>query len=242
MSASPLLSVVIPYHNEASSLPELGKLLMEALRESGVDYEVLFVDDASTDGGSERLREAVGEDPRVQILRLDQRGGQTGAFERAFAAMRGEYMLRMDADLQDDPRDLRLFIERMRSEPDLVMGIRSARQHVALLRLTAVVYDALIRVLFHSPLRTNSGSYVLFRAKFLKNINFQPNDHRYLPLIAMRRGARKLDEIEVRHHPRRYGRSNYQPLKKMIYGLPELLRFLIRLRRGFYDVESTPRS
>ena len=101
--------------------------------------------------------------------------------------------------------------------------------------MASMIYDLLIITLFNSPLHSNSGSFVAFRAVLVKNIPWVKNDHRYIPLIAMHRGATNVREVIVRHSVRKFGQSKYDPIKKLVIGIPEVISFLIRLKRGYYN-------
>jgi glycosyltransferase involved in cell wall biosynthesis len=229
-----LISVVIPFHNEEDSLAELLPELQSVLSEAGVDAEVLLVDDASTDRSASIVSEIIEGDDRFRLLTMSGRGGQTGCFKLAFAAAGGEYILRMDADLQDDPRDIPLFLQKIDAGADLIMGLREARKHTRVLRIASALFDLVILTLFNSPLHSNTGSFVAFRAEVVKDLPWYKNDHRYLPLIAMYRGATRVREVFVRHRARKYGRSKYGRYRKIVLGIPEVIWFLIRLRLGRY--------
>jgi len=231
----PYLSIVIPFHNERESLQELLPSLMEVLPSLNKTYEVIFVDDGSIDASPDVVRAYQAKEERLILIQNPVRRGQTECYRRAFETAQGENLIRMDADLQDDPRDLPLFTAKFEQGSELVVGLREVRKHRRLLRLASGIYDLLIVLLFNSPLHSNSGSYVGFKTKLIKNIPFRKNDHRYLPLIAMKRGARNVSEVLVRHTARRYGTSKYDPYKKILLGIPEVLLFLILYKFGRYD-------
>lgn len=233
-----LASIVIPAHNEEGSLEQLGRELDEALRGMEAEVEVLFVDDASTDRTREILDALAKRLPCVRVLGLPQRSGQTGAFQAAFAEARGEYIVRMDADLQDHPADLAQFFPHLREGVDLVVGLRSLRRHRRLLRLASMLYDASAVALFDSPLHIHTTSFLAVRAPFVRGIRFRRNDHRHLPLIALRRGARRISEVVVQNRERRFGRSKYSNLSKLTRGIPEVLLFFVRVKSGYYDEPS----
>lgn len=208
--------------------------LVSALDKADRRCEVLVVDDCSEDASTQVFSDLTAGDPRFKLLRLDRRGGQTGAFAKAFPQCTGAYIIRMDADLQDHPEDLPAFFEKIDDGADLVVGLRECRQHSRFLRLASIMYDLLILMLLNSPLHSNSGSFVCFRAEFVRDVPLFKNDHRYLPLIAMERGATDIREVLVRHGKRQFGTSKYHPIFKVFFGVPEVLRFLFRLRRGRY--------
>ena len=143
----------------------------------------------------------------------------------------------MDADLQDDPRDLGKFLEKIDDGADLVMGLRECRSHARIMRLAGGLYDLMILALFDSPFHSSSASFVAFRSDLVRDIPFRNNDHRYLPLVALRRGAENVSEILVRHNPRQWGVSKYRPFKKLVLGVPQTLLFLVRYRLGVYDAK-----
>jgi len=228
-------SIVIPLHNESESLPILMGEIDEVLSSSNHIFEVIFVNDQSTDNTESLLEEIEKKYTYVKAISLEKRGGQTGCYQAAFALAKGNYIIRMDGDLQDDPKDLVKFIPLLEEGVDLVMGLRQVRSHRKLLRLAGLVYDALVIILFNSPLYTNTSSFIAIKSDFIQNIKFVKNDHRYLTLIAMRRGAKKLREVVVVNRTRKYGKSKYGAYKKIIFGLPEVLRLFWRVKYGYYD-------
>tara|TARA_Y100001968_G_C19438312_1_gene761060 strand:+ start:2234 stop:2944 length:711 start_codon:yes stop_codon:yes gene_type:complete len=229
-------SIVVPFRDEKKNLEILLPALAKVIKDQEASVEVILVNDCSSDDSLLVCKHNKLKFDKCLILELPHPSGQTGAFRAAFSLAQGEYLIRMDADLQDNPEDLPLFFEKFRQGSDLVMGLRECRKHRRLFRLASVLYDGLILLLFDTPLHTNSGSYVGFRSHLIKNIPWHPNDHRYLPLIALRRGAKNVGEVIVRHSPRVYGQSKYKPLRKILFGIPEVILFILRLNRGKYDI------
>ena len=230
-------SIVIPFKNEEKNLEILLPKLARVISKYQIDVELFLVDDFSNDKSLIVCERSKSLFENIKILKLNYPSGQTGAFKAAFNESKGEYLIRMDADLQDDPEDLPLFFEKFKKGSELVMGLRECRKHSRILRLTSILYDSLILLMFNTPLHSNSGSYVGFKSHLVKNIPWRKNDHRYLPLIAIRRGARNIGEVIVRHNPRIYGSSKYKPFKKIFFGIWEVIQFLIRLKRGKYDLK-----
>lgn len=229
------ISLVIPFHNEEDSLKELIPLILTSISKIPKTVEVILINDVSNDRSPEVVRHFQKDNPNIFLLELEKRGGQTGAYQIAFERAQGDYIIRLDADLQDDPKDLYKFIEHIDRDADLVMGIRECRKHSRILRFASGFYDLMILLLFNSPLHSNSGSYIAFKTKFVRNIPWQKNDHRYIPLIVMKRGAIDIREVFVSHSERKYGDSKYQPLRKLVLGIPEVFRFLIRYINGYYN-------
>jgi len=231
------ITIVIPFHDEEKSLNVLIPLLMNVIRSVNKSFEVLLVDDKSSDASIEVIAKFRHQYSEIKLIQLNERGGQTGCYDAAFKEARGKYILRMDADLQDDPRDIPEFIEKIDQGSDLIMGLRECRKHTKIIRMSSAIYDLIILSLFNSPLHSNSGSYVAFKSNLMKDIPFRKNDHRYLPLIAIRRGATNISEVFVRHNERKWGESKYKPIRKIILGLPEVIFFLFRYINGNYDID-----
>lgn len=236
MASKKFLSIVIPFHNEYESLFELIPRLDIVLGEIKSEVEVYLVDDGSTDKSYDFVNNFKPKHFDKKIIRNDKKSGQTVCYSKAFEAASGTYILRMDADLQDSPEDLPLFFEHFQNGAQLIMGLREVRKHRRIIRMASMIYDLLITMLFNSPLHSNSGSFVAFKAEFVKNIPWVKNDHRYIPLIAMHRGALNIREVIVQHSNRKFGQSKYDPVKKLIKGIPEVIFFLIRLKRGYYNL------
>ena len=230
------LSIVIPAYNEAESLRILLPEIISIIRNSDdCSFELVLVDDASIDETRKVIKQYSDAYEFIKPIFLEKRSGQTGCFQEAFLLASGDFIIRMDSDLQDSPEDLPLFFDAFIDGADLVMGLRECRKHKKIYRLTSYIYDILVVLFFNSPLHANSGSFVGFRSDLVKNINFKKGDHRYLPLIAIRRGAVNIREVFVRHRSRQYDESKYNPLKKLFFGFFEVWRLFFRLASGYYD-------
>lgn len=230
-------SILIPFHNEEKNLAPLVEALEGSLRSLDRDlvWEVLMVDDASTDSGLQLLRGLIRGRKNFYLHRLSRRGGQTEAFRLAFQKARGSYFLRMDADLQDNPKYIPLFVQKMKEGYDLIMGVRVNRKHSLVLLWLTHAYDALVSFFFRTGLVTNSGSFIAFQAKYIRGIPMKKNDHRYLPLIAHRRGAHKTCSLLIPHRRRIHGTTKYPIGKKVFFGVFEMAAFYVRLVTGYYD-------
>lgn len=231
----PFCSIVIPFRDEEKNLQILLPSLAETISSLENSIEVILINDFSMDNSHQVCSDNINLFQNIQLIKLKRPTGQSGAFCEAFKLVKSNFVIRMDADLQDNPKDIPLFIEKFNDGFELVMGLRECRKHRKLFRIASIVYDLIILVLFDTPLHSNSGSFVGFKSELIKDIPWKKNDHRYLPLIAYRRGAKKIGEIIVRHNNRIYGKSKYSPFKKLIFGFPEVFFFLVRLYYGHYD-------
>jgi len=227
-------SIVIPFHNESANLPELHRRLKNFIDERNEEIEVLFINDASEDDSVKILQQCISNKKTFKLFSLQVRGGQTGAFKLGFAEALGANIIRMDADLQDHPEDLAFFFEKLEAGYDVVLGYRVSRSHNIFLKLLTTIYDSITTIIFDTGLKSNSGSFVGFSSHLVKNIPFHNNDHRYLPLICLQRGAKTFCGIAVNHSARNHGRSKYSNINKCLFGFIEFVMFYLRFKRGYY--------
>lgn len=228
--AVPRLSIVIPVYNEDESLQELLTSIEEAMARSNERYEVVFVDDGSTDGTFERLKSMAATDHRVRVFSLRRNLGKSPALLCGFQQARGEYILTMDADLQDDPNNFRGMYDQLSAEAaDIVSGWRRERRDNALKVVSSRLFNRLmIRVLFGSFFNDMNSGLKLYKADVARALHLYGGMHRFIPLIATEMGYR-VAECPVKHNERKYGASKYSPLK-IFTEMPDLLTvfFLIK--------------
>jgi glycosyltransferase involved in cell wall biosynthesis len=206
----PSISVVVPMKNESANIGQLYHELTTAL--SGLDgsYEILAIDDGSTDDTFELLAELQSRDSRVRVIRFRRNFGQTAAFAAGFAHARGGYIVTADGDLQNDPRDIRPMIEMAeRQHLDVVCGWRRDRKDPFFSRrLPSMIANRIISVTTGVRLNDYGCSLKVFRAEVVKPMKLYGEMHRFLPAIASEFGVR-IGETVVNHRPRIHGRSNY---------------------------------
>jgi len=204
------LSVVIPIRNEAESLDALYRELTEALEHWGRPYEVLVIDDGSTDQSFAILTRLQAADHRWRIIRFRRNFGQTAAFSAGFAHARGRLIVTSDGDLQNDPRDIPRMIETLeRGDRDIVCGWRKDRKDAFLSRLVpSMIANRLISWATGVRLHDYGCSLKVFRAEVVKPLKLYGEMHRFIPAIASEQGV-TIAEVEVNHRARRFGRSKY---------------------------------
>lgn len=206
---TPELSVVIPVRNEAPNLEPLCRELAETLDRSGRSYEIIFVDDGSTDGSFEILQAVHERDARVGVIQFRRNFGQTAAFAAGFAAARGNIIVTSDGDLQNDPRDIPALVARLDKGYDIVCGWRKNRKDAWLSRrLPSFMANRLISWATGVRLNDYGCSLKVFRAEVVKPLRLYGEMHRFLPALASEVGVR-IDEQPVNHRPRVHGRSKY---------------------------------
>ena len=203
------LSVVIPIRNEAESLAQLHRELTETLEAWGRSYEIVAVDDGSTDRSFEILSRLHAQDPRLRVIRFRRNFGQTAAFAAGFAHARGRLIVTADGDLQNDPRDIPRMIATLEQGFDIVCGWRKNRKDSLVSRtLPSMLANRLISWSTGVRLHDYGCSLKVFRAEVVKPLKLYGEMHRFLPAIASEQGV-AITEVEVNHRPRRHGRSNY---------------------------------
>ncbi len=204
------LSVVIPIRNEAQSLDDLYRELTAALETYGRPYEVLVIDDGSTDDSFAILSRLQLADARWRIIRFRRNFGQTAAFSAGFAHARGRFIVTSDGDLQNDPRDIAGMVERLeRGDFDIVCGWRKERKDAFMSRLLpSMLANRLISWATGVRLHDYGCSLKVFRAEVVKPLKLYGEMHRFIPAIASEQGVR-IDEVVVNHRARRFGSSKY---------------------------------
>jgi glycosyltransferase involved in cell wall biosynthesis len=206
---SPYLSVVIPIRNESASIPELYRQITDAMAAWGRPYEILIIDDGSTDDSYERLAAIQATDARVRVIRFRRNFGQTAAFAAGFAHARGELIVTSDGDLQNDPADIPALVTLVEQGADIAAGWRKDRKDPFLTRrLPSMVANWIISHATGVKLHDYGCSLKVFRAEIVKPLRLYGEMHRFLPAIASELGVKIVEQV-VNHRPRQYGRSKY---------------------------------
>jgi glycosyltransferase involved in cell wall biosynthesis len=207
----PTVSVIVPIFDEAENLPPFhGELTqaLEGLQDLDGGVEILYVDDGSGDGSPEILRTIARADPRVRVLRLDRNRGQSMAFEAGFDHARGQILVTLDGDRQNDPRDIPRLIAALESGVDLVVGWRRWRRDGRLRTLLSQGANHLLRLLTGLPIHDTGCSLKAFRRHLAEHLDLGADGHRFIPLLGNLAGG-TVRELEVHHRSRPAGRSKY---------------------------------
>ncbi|MCU0514257.1 MAG: glycosyltransferase family 2 protein [Anaerolineae bacterium] len=209
MAATPAVSVVIPLYNEEESIPDLYAELSAALEALQQPYEVIIVDDGSRDASFERLKAIHTRDPRWQIIRFRRNFGQTAGIMAGFAAAAGAVVVTIDADLQNDPRDIAGLLAKMQEGYDVVSGWRVQRQEPFFTRrLPSISANWLISRTTGVRLHDYGCTLKAYQREVAKNVRLYGDLHRFIPALASQMGV-QVAEIPVNDRPRKYGRSKY---------------------------------
>jgi glycosyltransferase involved in cell wall biosynthesis len=202
------LSIVVPLLNEEPNVVPLHEELARVLPAIGVSYEILLIDDGSSDGTMAQLTRVQQADPHVRVIRFARHFGQTAAFSAGFACARGRFIATLDGDLQNDPADLPRLLELARTH-DVVCGWRKDRKDSFLTRhVPSVAANWLLGIVTGIRIHDIGCSLKVYRAEVVKPLRLRTGMHRYLPALASQIGNR-VTEAVVNHRPRRFGQSKY---------------------------------
>ena len=229
-TAEPDFSVVIPVYNERESLVELVASIQRAVEPLTQRYEIVFVDDGSSDGTFEALKALSTENDRIRLFSFRRNLGKSPALLCGFQQARGKFLLTMDADLQDDPENLsRMYDQMLADRADIVSGWRRERQDNPIKVAFSRIFNRLtVRLLFGTSFEDMNSGLKLYKADVARELQLYGGMHRFIPVIATQMGYR-VSECPVKHHERKYGASKYSPLK-ILTDMPDLLTvfFLIK--------------
>ncbi len=218
----PELSIVVPVYNEEESVPHLHEALVAALEPTGRSWEVLYVDDGSVDGSYAVLEQLAESDERVKVIQFRRNFGQTAAMAAGFEHARGQVVLPIDADLQNDPADIPRLLAKLEEGYDVVAGWRENRKDAALtVNLPSRIGNSVIGRVTGVRLHDYGCTLKAFRREIVEDIHLYGEMHRFLPAFAHQAGAR-IAELPVTHYPRRWGSSKYN-LSKTFRVLLDLL-------------------
>jgi glycosyltransferase involved in cell wall biosynthesis len=205
----PELSIFLPVYNEEENIEPLNRKLKDSLDQLGRTYEIIYVDDGSSDGSLAKLRDIAAVDARVRVIALRRNYGQTAAMSAGIDHARGEILIPMDADLQNDPADIHRLLEKLDEGYDVVSGWRKDRKDKWLTRrLPSAIANRIISVISGVELHDYGCSLKAYRHDVLADVKLYGEMHRFIPIYAGWSGAR-VTEITVTHHARHAGKSKY---------------------------------
>ncbi|MEO1681224.1 MAG: glycosyltransferase family 2 protein [Pseudomonadota bacterium] len=218
---APDVSIVVPIYNEEDSVTPLYEAIVAALDPMERSFEILFVDDGSKDASIPRAAALAEADPRLMIVQFQRNQGQTAAMHAGIEHARGRYIVTMDGDLQNDPADIPMMLNKLTEGYDLVVGWRMNRQDKFLSRkLPSKLANRLIGRVTGLPIRDNGCSLKVYRADVIQKVPLYSDMHRFIPAMTIPIGAR-IAEVGVRHHARQFGESKY--------GLSRIFKVLLDL-------------
>ncbi len=201
--------MVVPLYNEVDNVRPLVGAIVATLRDQALSYEVILVDDGSTDGTADVLREVQARYERIVVIRLRTNFGQSPALAAGFARARGEVVVTMDGDLQNDPRDIPRLLQTLEQGYDVVSGWRKKRQDGFLIRrIPSMLANRLVCRITGVYLHDTGCALKAYRGEIVRRLHLYGEMHRFIPALSKMEGA-QIAELVVNHHPRRFGKSKY---------------------------------
>lgn len=229
-TAKPEISVVVPFFNEVESLGILHERIANVLDSAGKRFEIIFVNDGSTDAGEEKVRAIRAIDDRVGLIAFRRNFGKAAALSAGFEAARGDIVITMDADLQDDPKELPRFIEAIDKGADVVSGWKQIRNDPVDKTLPSKLFNKAVNMAFGLELHDHNCGFKGYRAEALRELNLYGELHRFIPALLHARGFR-IEQIPVEHHARQFGKSKFGA-ERLIKGALDLLTVWLNTRYG----------
>ncbi len=225
------LSIVIPVYNEVESLAALHSEISAVAQAQGYELEIIFVDDGSRDGSWDKINELAQQDPRIRALRFRRNFGKAAALSAGFAAVRGDFVMTMDADLQDDPAEIPRFLETLGEQYDVVSGWKKKRYDPWHKVGPSRVFNWMVSRLTGVTLHDHNCGMKCYRREVLSEVRLYGELHRFVPVLAGARGYR-VGELVINHRARQFGHSKYG-VRRFIKGFLDLLT--VKFLTGFGD-------
>ena len=222
------VSIIIPLLNEEESLGELYSIISEVMDKNSLSYEICFVDDGSTDKSLDVLKELRQNNKNIKILSFRKNYGKSAALSEGFKLARGEYIITMDADLQDDPAEIPNLINKLNEGFDMVSGWKKKRNDPLTKTIPSKFFNYTTSLLTGIKIHDFNCGLKAYRKEVIKEIPVYGELHRYLPVLAHWRGFR-VGEIIVQHHPRKYGVTKFG-WRRLLHGFFDLLTVLFITR------------
>ena len=218
------ISVVIPFFNEAESLPELSAWIERVMKENGFSYEVLMIDDGSTDGSWDIVKGLSAANPAIHGISFRRNYGKSAALYCGFAKAEGDVVITMDADLQDSPDEIPALFRKIKEEGfDIVSGWKQHRKDNPITKnLPSKLYNATARRITGIKLHDMNCGLKAYRKDVVKNVEVYGEMHRYIPYLAKNAGFTKIGEMPVHHQKRKYGKSKFG-MSRFVNGFLDLL-------------------
>ena len=229
------ISIVIPVYNERENLTMLDEKISKSIKPLNKNYEVILVDDGSVDGSAELIRKLQDGNPHLRLIRFGRNYGQTAAFAAGFSKARGDIIVTMDADLQNDPADIPLLLEKI-NEYDVVCGWRYKRNDPWIKKLSSKIANSVRNALSEESIADTGCSLKAFRRTCFTNIKLYHGMHRFFPTLMKMEGFR-VAQVKVGHYPRVHGYSKYNIRNRLLASFKDLLAIRwMKKRQINYDI------
>ncbi len=206
-------SIVIPVYNEQGAVMPLEKSIRDVMESLKKPYEIIFINDGSDDGTFSVLKRIKETSPNLHIVTLEENSGQTASLRIGLQLAKGDVIISMDGDLQNDPNDIPVLLDKLKEGYDCVCGWRRKRYDSIWKKVASRIANTIQGRVFKSNLHDISCTLRAYKREALKDVDLTfDGAHRFIPYLMLRKN-RRVAEVEVRHHPRKFGKSKYNPLK-----------------------------
>jgi len=222
------ISLVIPLFNEEESVTPLSHEIRKALSRINIDYEVIFVDDGSTDASLQKLKEITRTDNRFKYLSFRKNYGKSAALYEGFKASSGDAVVTLDADLQDDPHEIQNLLKKLESGYDLCSGWKKKRQDPFIKKISSKFFNFFTRIISGVKIHDFNCGLKAYRKEVVENVKVYGELHRYIPVLASWQGF-SVTEMIVNHHPRRYGKTKFG-MSRFFKGFVDLITVIFVTR------------
>jgi len=209
------LSIIIPLYNEKESLNELYTRILKNVK-TKYQYEIIFVDDGSDDGSFEELTRIKKKDKNVKIIKFRRNYGKSAALDAGFRIAKGDYIITMDADLQDEPDEIPHLVNSLKkSDLDALSGWKYKRRDPFIKKITSKLFNFVVRIFTGIKLHDMNCGLKIYKKEAIKNLRVYGSMHRFIPVILAMDGF-KFGEIKVKHNPRKYGKTKFGPSRFLV--------------------------
>jgi len=215
------LSIVIPAYNEEKNIEPLYNELKEVLHSLNKEYEIIFIDDGSSDATFENIRKLHDKDKKVKIIKLRRNFGQTSAMDAGFKAASGKIIIAMDADLQNDPKDIPKLLNKINESYDVVCGWRKKRKDPLTKHITSRIANILRRLIINDKIHDSGCTLKAYKKECFEDLDLYGEMHRFIPALLKWKGF-KITEIIVNHRARKFGKTKYS-ITRVLKGFLDML-------------------
>lgn len=202
------LTIIIPLFNEEQSLKELNNKIITVINSIDLNYEIIYIDDGSTDNSFKELKEIKGTNHNINIIQFRKNFGKSAALSAGFKYAKGDLIITMDADLQDKPEEIPSFIKKINEGYDLISGWKKNRKDPIIKKISSKVFNQTVALLTNVKLHDFNCGFKIYRKKVIKNIDVYGEFHRFIPVLADQQGF-KIGELKIKHNKRKHGKSKY---------------------------------
>ncbi|MCH8904082.1 MAG: glycosyltransferase family 2 protein [Bacteroidetes bacterium] len=226
------ISIVIPAYNEAESIPELTEWISRVMQENNLSYEILYIDDGSTDGSWQTIERLADANGHIKGIKFKRNFGKSAGLNAGFDNCSGDVVITMDADLQDSPDEIPALYNKVKNEGyDIVSGWKKKRHDPFIKNISSKLFNRVTRFFSSIKIHDFNCGLKAYRIEVVKSIKVQGEMHRYIPLMAKWAGFTKIGELVVQHQKRKYGKTKYG-IERFLFGFLDLLSIIFVAKFG----------